>query len=216
MLNKRFKKGILITFEGIDGSGKSTQIKKLKNFLLKKKINNTYFTREPGGTNLGDATRKLLLKNDAINPLNQSLILLLTASRYEHYKKIILPNIKKKNIVISDRFTDSTFAYQCGSNKELGKLLKYLNNKLFANFNADLTILLDIKAEEAMKRLKKRKINNSFDKKTLIFYKSVRSSYLNLANKYKRIKVLDASINQDELFNKVQKIILKIVKEKCT
>lgn len=216
MLNKRFKKGILITFEGIDGSGKSTQIKKLKNFLLKKKINNTYFTREPGGTNLGEATRKLLLKNDAINPLNQSLILLLTASRYEHYKKIILPNIKKKKIVISDRFTDSTFAYQCGSNKELGKLLKYLNNKLFANFNADLTILLDIRAEEAMKRLKKRKINNSFDKKTLIFYKSVRSSYLKLANKYKRIKVLDASINQDELFNKVQKIILKIVKEKCT
>ena len=216
MLNKRFKKGILITFEGIDGSGKSTQIKKLKNFLLKKKINNTYFTREPGGTNLGEATRKLLLKNDAINPLNQSLILLLTASRYEHYKKIILPNIKKKKIVISDRFTDSTFAYQCGSNKELGKLLKYLNNKLFANFNADLTILLDIRAEEAMKRLKKRKINNSFDKKTLIFYKSVRSSYLKLANKYKRIKVLDASINQDELFNKVQKLILKIVKEKCT
>lgn len=216
MLNKRFKKGILITFEGIDGSGKSTQIKKLKNFLLKKKINNTYFTREPGGTSFGDATRKLLLKNAAINPLNQSLILLLTASRYEHYKKIILPNIKKKKIVISDRFTDSTFAYQCGSNKELGKLLKYLNNKLFANFNADLTILLDIRAEEAMKRLKKRKINNSFDKKTLIFYKSVRSSYLKLANKYKRIKVLDASINQDELFNKVQKIILKIVKEKCT
>ena len=216
MLNKRFKKGILITFEGIDGSGKSTQIKKLKNFLLKKKINNTYFTREPGGTNLGEATRKLLLKNDAINSLNQSLILLLTASRYEHYKKIILPNIKKKKIVISDRFTDSTFAYQCGSNKELGKLLKYLNNKLFANFNADLTILLDIRAEEAMKRLKKRKINNSFDKKTLIFYKSVRSSYLKLANKYKRIKVLDASINQDELFNKVQKLILKIVKEKCT
>ena len=216
MLNKRFKKGILITFEGIDGSGKSTQIKKLKNFLLKKKINNTYFTREPGGTNLGEATRKLLFKNDAINPLNQSLILLLTASRYEHYKKIILPNIKKKKIVISDRFTDSTFAYQCGSNKELGKLLKYLNNKLFANFNADLTILLDIRAEEAMKRLKKRKINNSFDKKTLIFYKSVRSSYLKLANKYKRIKVLDASINQDELFNKVQKLILKIVKEKCT
>ena len=212
MLNKRFKKGILITFEGIDGSGKSTQIKNLKIFI--KKINNTYFTREPGGTNFGDATRKLLLKNAAINPLNQSLILLLTASRYEHYKKIILPNIKK--IVISDRFTDSTFAYQCGSNKELGKLLKYLNNKLFANFNADLTILLDIRAEEAMKRLKKRKINNSFDKKTLIFYKSVRSSYLKLANKYKRIKVLDASINQDELFNKVQKLILKIVKEKCT
>ena len=131
-------------------------------------------------------------------------------------KKSFFQILKKKKIVISDRFTDSTFAYQCGSNKELGKLLKYLNNKLFANFNADLTILLDIRAEEAMKRLKKRKINNSFDKKTLIFYKSVRSSYLKLANKYKRIKVLDASINQDELFNKVQKIILKIVKEKCT
>ena len=131
-------------------------------------------------------------------------------------KKSFFQILKKKKIVISDRFTDSTFAYQCGSNKELGKLLKYLNNKLFANFNADLTILLDIRAEEAMKRLKKRKINNSFDKKTLIFYKSVRSSYLKLANKYKRIKVLDASINQDELFNKVQKLILKIVKEKCT
>ena len=163
MLNKRFKKGILITFEGIDGSGKSTQIK-LKNFLLKK-INNTYFTREPGGTNLVRATKSYYLKI-YYKPLNQSLILLLTASRYEHYKKIILPNIKK--IVISDRFTDSTFAHQCRSNKDLDKLLKYLNNKLFSNFNADLTILLDIRAEEAMKRLKKRKINNSFDKKTLI------------------------------------------------
>ena len=216
MLNKRFKKGILVTFEGIDGSGKSTQIKKLKNFFLKTKINNYYFTREPGGTNFGESTRKLMFNNDAFKPLNQSLILLLTASRYEHYKKIILPNIKKKKIVISDRYTDSTFAYQCGSNNDLNKLLKYLNNSLFENFNADLTILLDIKPEDAMKRLEKRKKNNFFDRKTLLFYKSVRLNYLKLASKYRRIKVLDASTNQDELFNKIQKLIFKKIEEKCT
>ena len=99
MLNRKKvnkSKGKLITFEGIDGSGKSTQIKKIKNYFLQKNVNNIYFTKEPGGTIFGDSARKLLLNNSRINPANETQILLLTACRFEHYKNFIDPHIKKK------------------------------------------------------------------------------------------------------------------------
>ena len=109
---------MLITFEGIDGSGKSTQIKKLKDFLKKKNINNFIFTREPGGSDLGNKIRKLLINNNKNNTISrEAQILLLIAARYEHYEKLIIPLIKKNKVVVSDRFGDSTFAYQCGNNK---------------------------------------------------------------------------------------------------
>ena len=142
--NKLNKGGFLITFEGIDGSGKSTQIKKLQNLFKKKKIKNIYFTREPGGSEFGNKVRKLLLNDSNINFTNESQILLLLASRFEHYNRFILPIIKENGIVISDRFQDSTYAYQCGNNKKLYDILKYLNYSLFRNFEPKLTILLDI------------------------------------------------------------------------
>jgi len=87
---------MLITFEGIDGSGKSTQIKKLKNFLKKKNINNFIFTREPGGSDLGNKIRKLLINNNKNSTISrEAQILLLIAARYEHYEKLIIP-LKKK------------------------------------------------------------------------------------------------------------------------
>ena len=88
-------KGKLITFEGIDGSGKSTQIRKIKTYFLQKNIKNIYFTREPGGTSFGDLARKLLLNNNRISPANETQILLLTACRFEHYKNFIDPQLDK-------------------------------------------------------------------------------------------------------------------------
>ena len=201
-------KGKLITFEGIDGSGKSTQIRKIKNYFLKKNIKNIYFTREPGGTSFGDLARKLLLNNSRISPANETQILLLTACRFEHYKNFIDPHIKKKNIVISDRFEDSTYAYQCGKDKELEKLLNYFNVNLFEKFRPDLTILLDIKPEIALKRLKKRRKNNHYDNKALAFYKSVRRQYKKLALNNKRIKIFDGSECQNILFDKIKNLLL--------
>lgn len=204
---------MLITFEGIDGSGKSTQIKKLKNFLKKKNINNFIFTREPGGSDLGNKIRKLLINNNKNSTISrEAQILLLIAARYEHYEKLIIPLIRKNKVVVSDRFGDSTFAYQCGNNKYLHNLLTNFNQLLFKKFQPNLTFLLDINPNLALKRISKRKLNNAFDKKTLSFYKIVRSNYLILAKSNNRIKVLNAEENQDKTFEKITNIIFKYIK----
>ena len=214
MLSKnKLNKGILITFEGIDGSGKSTQIKKLQNYFKKKKVKNFYFTREPGGSDFGNISRKLLLNNNKIKFSSESQILLLIASRFEHYKQFILPLLKKNKIIISDRFQDSTYAYQCGNNKKLYNLLKHLNSLLFDNFEPNLTILLDINPKIAIQRIKNREANNAFDNKTLYFYKVARNNYLKLAKANKRIIVFNGTLNQEELFNNIQKIIFKKIEK---
>ncbi len=213
--NKRLKKGIFITFEGIDGSGKSTQIKKLARFFKENNYNNVFFTKEPGGTDLGDNVRKLLLKNQKIQSSPETQILLHVASRFEHFKKLILPSIKKKKIVISDRYEDSTVAYQCGNNKKLNSLLKYLNSHLFKKLEPDLTILLDIKPHLAIERLKKRKSNNLFDNKTISFYSSVRNNYIKISKQKKRINVITSSIPEEELFKKIKKLIFQEIEKKC-
>jgi len=205
-------KGTLITFEGIDGSGKSTQIRRLKNFFKKNNIKNVIFTREPGGSTLGKKVKNLLINNNNNIISKEAQILLLIAARYEHYEKLILPLLKKNKIVISDRYQDSTFAYQCENNKGLHHLLTNLNYLLFKGFQPDLTFLLDINPNVSLKRISKRKTNNAFDKKNLSFYKKVRSSYLKLAKKNSRIKVINAETNQNDIFNKITNTIFKYIK----
>ena len=210
MLNK----GMFITFEGIDGSGKSTQVNKLKHYIKKENIKNFIFTREPGGGSLGKKVRSLLLNNNKNNSLSiESQILLLTAARYEHYEKLILPNIKRNKIIVSDRYQDSTFAYQCGDDVNLQKILKNLNQLLFKKFKPNLTFLLDIKPDIAMRRISKRKKNNSFDKKKLSLYKSVRKNYLYLAKNNKRIKILNAEKKEEEIFRNITNIIFNKIKK---
>ena len=205
-------KGILITFEGIDGSGKSTQIRKLKSFIKKNNIKNFIFTREPGGSELGNKVKNLLINNNNNSIISkEAQILLLIAARYEHYEKLIAPLLKKNKIVISDRYQDSTFAYQCENNKNLHDLLTNLNYLLFKGFQPGLTILLDINPNVSLKRISKRKTNNAFDKKTLYFYKKVRSSYLKLAKKNSRIKVINAEANENDTFNKIINAIFKYI-----
>ena len=138
---------------------------------------------------------------------------MLTAARYEHYEKLILPKINRNKIIVSDRYQDSTFAYQCGGNVNLQKILKKLNQLLFKKFKPNLTFLLDIKPDVAMRRISKRKINNSFDKKKLSFYKSVRTNYLYLAKNNKRIKILNAEKKEDEIFRNITNIIFNKIKK---
>ena len=211
MLNKRkLDKGYLITFEGIDGSGKSTQIKKLKNFIKKENIKKFIFTREPGGSVLGTKIRNLLINTSENKHISkETQILLLLAARYEHYEKLILPHIKKNKIVVSDRFQDSTFAYQCGNNIKLRQLLTKFNNILFNKFEPNLTLLFDINPNLSLKRIDKREKNNAFDKKNLSFYKTVRNNYLYLAKNNNRIKILNAEKSEDEIFNEILNLIFK-------
>ena len=191
MLNK--VKGKLISFEGIDGSGKSTQIKLLKEFFNESK-RKAIFTREPGGTVEAELIRRLILsKNKKVNFENKTEILLLLAARYEHFKKLIEPEILKGKTIICDRFIDSTLAYQCRGNIELEKFYFKTSKSLIKNFEPNLTILLDIPPSRALHRINKRKTTtNKYDEKDEYFFLNVRKTYTSLAKNNLRIKKFNA------------------------
>ena len=210
MQNKR--RGILISFEGIDGSGKSTQIKLIKEYFDKNKKKVVY-TREPGGTYEAEFIRKLILsKNKKIKFDKKTEILLLLAARYEHYKKLIEPALLSGKIIICDRFIDSTLAYQCTGNNELKKFYLKVSKSLINNLTPDLTILLDISPNKAVERINKRKINNIYDNKSVIFFSNVRKCYNQLAENNIRIKKLNALNDKDIIANKIKKLIVNLIK----
>ncbi len=204
-------KGVLISFEGIDGSGKSTQIKLLQKYLdkIKKKA---LFTREPGGTLEAEYIRKLILtKNKKINFDKKTEILLLLAARYEHYKKLIDPAISNGKIVICDRFIDSTLAYQCANNNKLQEFYFKISRPLIKNLEPALTILLDIAPNKALERISKRKKNNRYDNKDINFFSNVRKSYNNLAKNNSRIQKLNALDDKIILSEKIKNLIDNLI-----
>jgi len=210
ILNKsNIIKGLFVTFEGIDGAGKSSQIAKLKKNFKKHKINKVLFTREPGGTLFGNKIRKLLVNNNNKNEKlsNQAELLLLLAARNEHIIKVIKPYMIRNYIVICDRFIDSTYAYQCRGDNKLKALYSKLNKLIINDFCPNLTFLLDISPDLALKRIKKRKVNNELDKLNKSHFTKIRESYLRLAQNNKRICVVDATkdINalQEEIIDKI-------------
>ena len=205
-------RGTFISFEGIDGSGKSTQIELLKKYLHKNK-KKVLFTREPGGTFEAEVIRKLILsKNKKIKFDNKTEILLLLAARYEHYKKLIEPAIKNDKIIICDRFIDSTLAYQCAGNNKLKEFYYQISKPLINNFKPDLTILLDISPIKALERINERKNKNRYDNKNLSFFSKVRKNYNELAKNNSRIQKLNALIDKNVLAEKIRKLIINLVK----
>ena len=205
-------KGTLISFEGIDGSGKSTQIELIKEYLNKNK-KKVIFTREPGGTFEAEFIRKLILnKNKKIKFDKKTEILLLLAARYEHYKKLIDPSISNGRIIICDRFIDSTLAYQCAGNNELKRFYFKISKYLINNFKPDLTILLDIPPKKALERINKRKNNNKYDNKNLSFFTNVRNNYNQLAKNTTRIKRLNALEDKNIIAEKIKNLIINLIK----
>ena len=205
-------RGTFISFEGIDGSGKSTQIELVKKYLHKNK-KKVLFTREPGGTFEAELIRKLILsKNKKIKFDNKTEILLLLAARYEHYKKLIEPAITNGKIIICDRFIDSTLAYQCAGNNKLKEFYYQISKPLINNFKPDLTILLDISPIKALERINERKNKNRYDNKNLSFFSKVRKNYNELAKNNSRIQKLNALIDKNVLAEKIRKLIINLLK----
>ena len=196
------KKGLFITFEGPEASGKSSQILILKKYLKTKNIP-YLITREPGGTNFAEKLRKLILSNKS-KLSNLEEILLLMAGRSNHINNVILPNIKKGKIVISDRFADSTFVYQGFVNKFGISRVKKLHNDLLNSFKPDYTFLFNINAKEIIKRLKKRKNKNKYDKIDLNFHKKIIDGYIKISNS-KRFIHIDASKSINDIHKKIIK-----------
>ena len=200
------RKTKFITLEGVDGAGKSTHINFIKKYLTDKKIN-FIFTREPGGTLLGEKLRQILLY-DEMHPETEALLMF--ASRYEHIHKIIRPNLKKEVSVISDRFTDATYAYQSGGKNVKDSKITILKDWVHKDLKPNLTILFDLPIEVSIARLKKNGNLDKFEKEEISFHKKIRNSYLELAKREQdRFKV----INGDQNINLIQKEIYLILDE---
>lgn len=200
-------KGIFITFEGIEGSGKTTHGKLLAE-KLKKDGFKILYTYEPGDTEAGKHIREILLNSEIkINPLCE--LLLYFADRVQHIEEKIKPHIESGYIVICDRFTDSTVVYQGYARGISIDLIKQLNREVLNEFMPDLTILLDCPANIGLGRNQKINKKDRFEMENLTFHEKVRQGYLELAKIYKeRFFVLDAT----ESINKIAEDIYKKVK----
>ena len=187
---KRDKRGYFITFEGADGCGKTTQIQLIKEYLDKKNIENI-LTREPGGSDLGVHLRKILLHYE--NPVsNIAETFLYLADRAQHIEYKIKPALESGKIVLCDRHTDSTIAYQGYGREQNIDEIKHLNSIATAGVIPDLTIVFDIDTEIAQKRLQGEK--DRLEAEGIEFHKKLRHGYLEIAkNDPKRVKVIDAN-----------------------
>ena len=202
-------KKIIISFEGIEGSGKSYHLKNVSNYLKKNKVPHIKL-REPGGSKNAEKIRKLILnKNSTFN--NKTDLLLYLAARNENIENIIKKNYKKKVILI-DRFTDSTIAYQhygMGLSKEI---IKIINNYLLNRIKVNYTFLHIVNQKNLKIRLFKRKNLNRYDKFNYSFYKNVQKGFIKLANlKNKKYLIVDSNnkINENKkiIINKINNLI---------
>ncbi len=192
-------KGYFISFEGIDGSGKSTQIQKLAEFLEARDFD-IVITREPGGSTGGEEIRNLLLQGNVDRWSPETEILLFTAARRDHLERIILPALEGGKIVICDRFTDSTRMYQGMRGVNLRNLVDTLNEKVI-KFDPDLTIVIDINPEISLKRAKSRKtVEERFEDFGVDLQMKMRKGFLELAKEFgNRIEVVNGQQSIDEL-----------------
>ena len=208
-----YKKAFFIVFEGIEGSGKSFQAKTLYK-KLKKKFKNILLTREPGGTKGAEIIRKIILKdyfekNKKIKFDRYTDTLLYLAARNEHIKNKIIPAIKKRKIIICDRFVDSTLAYQVYGKKVSLQFIKNIHKQILGSLKPDLVFVLKVKKESFLQRLKKRKIKNRYDNFPTKFYLNAQKAFLNLSRNKNNYIVLNSSNNTPELQQKVLNIVLK-------
>ena len=203
-------KGYFISFEGIDGSGKSTQIQKLAEFLEARDFD-IVITREPGGSKGGEEIRNLLLQGNVDRWSAETEILLFTAARRDHLERIILPALEEGKIVICDRFTDSTRMYQGMRGVNLRNLVDTLNEKVI-KFDPDLTIMIDINPKISLNRAKSRKtVEERFEDFGADLQMKMRKGFLELAKEFvNRIEV----VNGQQSIDKLAQDICSLVKAK--
>lgn len=203
-------KGLFITFEGIDGCGKSTQLNMLKDEFTNQGIE-FIEVREPGGTAVGEKIRTILLdrKNDSMTRMAE--LLLFEAARAQITEEVIIPALNKGINVICDRFYDSTTAYQGYANKMGRDLTDFLNLKATNETYPDITLLLDIDPETAYKRRSVRGEEDRIEMMGLAYQEAVREGYLELAKGEERIKVLDADRTPEVIYKDIHDLIWDLI-----
>jgi len=211
MINKKISKSFFITFEGGEGTGKSTQAKILYDYLISNNIE-TVLTREPGGCKESEAIRQLLVKGSIDKWDSITEALLHNAARREHIKRVIQPSLLANKVVICDRFTDSTMAYQGQGQGVNQKFLINLIQEVTENIMPDFTFVFDMDIKNSLTRANKRdKNNNRYEKFNNDFHQKIRTYFLSLVNKDKRYILIDASDSIENIgkiiLNKLNKIV---------
>ena len=189
-------KGVFITLEGIDGAGKSTQIELVRSALQQDGYD-VRSTREPGGTVTGEAVREILLQSGASGAGSletMTELLLVFAARAQHLREIVRPALARGQIVLCDRFTDATYAYQGGGGGIDAATIRALEDMVQGDLRPELTILLDVPVALGLSRTGRRGVFDRFDKETSAFFELVRAAYLDIAKKEReRVRIVDAS-----------------------
>jgi dTMP kinase len=205
---------MFISFEGIEGSGKTTNIRHAVRFL-RDKGHDCVITREPGGTRIGEKIRAILLdpSSKEMDPLTE--LLLYTADRSQHIKELIAPFLSAGKTVVCDRYYDATVVYQGYARGLDTELILRLHRLLFENLKPDITLLLDLPPEVGLSRAWKQidngardRVETRFEEETLSFHKKVRSGYLEMARlEPARFRIIDASKEADQVREEITRTL---------
>jgi dTMP kinase len=208
---------VFITFEGIDGCGKSTQISRLERSLRRKGLS-VLLTREPGGTEIGEAIRDILLRVENTHLTALAELFLYAADRAQHVQEVIKPALAAGRWVICDRYYDATTVYQGVALESYDRLIEMLNREASIGLIPDITFLLDCPAEVGLERIAKRAKNDRkrdrFERKTLDFHLKIRYGYLTLADKHRdRFRVIDSTLTEERVAVKIREVLAPYVQK---
>ncbi len=200
-------RGKFITLEGMDGAGKSTHIPTITT-LLEKRRAEVVVTREPGGTALGESLRELLL-HQSMHAETETLLMF--AARREHIAQVIAPALARGAYVLSDRFTDASFAYQCGGRGVSADKMRVLEQWVQGDLQPDVTFLFDVPVEVSMQRLAGTRNPDKFEQESSDFFTRIRNAYLQRAHENpQRFHIIDANRPLDSIEKSLEDIILSI------
>ncbi len=207
------KRGLFITMEGIEGVGKTTNLEFVRQYICDSQIE-VVVTREPGGTELGEKIRGLLLDHRNQNIANDTELLLMFAARAQHIAEVIEPALAEGRWVLCDRFTDATYAYQGGGRGiDVGRIAQ-LEQWVQGPLRPDITLLLDAPVEVGLARAAKRKQEaDRFEREKQVFFERIRSAYLALAAQHPcRYRVIDAAQSLDQVKIQLEKLLAAVIK----
>jgi dTMP kinase len=200
-------RGKFITFEGIDGAGKSTHLRWLARWLRRRGVP-VKTTREPGGTAAGEKLRRLVLESRrGLHPETETLLMF--AARREHLDKVVIPSLKRGYWVLCDRFTDATYAYQSAGSGVAWEKVAMLERWVHRRLQPDLTLLFDVSLAVGRKRAGRRHRQDRFEREKEAYYRRVRSAYLRRARLHPgRVHVVDANAGLLEVHETLEKMMI--------
>ena len=199
--------GLFISVEGAEGVGKTTSLAYIHQLLDDSAISYTS-TREPGGTQLGEKIRDILLDKKNTQMTDMTELLLMFAARAQHVEEVIKPALNLGSWVICDRFTDSSFAYQGAARGIAAKTIDLINEASLDSFSPDLTVLLDVDVKVGMQRAGSRGELDRFEKEDLIFFEKVRQGFLARAKVHERFNIIDASKSITDVNSQLSDVLL--------